>query len=465
MSKEKINIDNLFKESLKGHSAVPSENVWNQLDAQLQKEGLYKSFVARNKRWAAVLLIFLTAAGAFWLFNNLSNDDTVQPSELLPEMVASDAPQSPAEPKVMLSESISMSEENTVPQKPNTSFDVTEVSETAAATVKETPLSEPAVISEPVNDNPDIISPVAVVVDPVIEPEESLTTKNIHKELLDEFRMQQHYNGSWYSLAQNNLNNQKYYTNSVTSTGMKQISDLTPWETFSIKPSYLCVGLNAGPEYLFYGEDQQNSGFGFGLDLYYNKSGLVLRSGAHLARYGDQGIYNVNYQRVDSLGYMYTVESFTIDPANPDSVIFNMKIEGVYDSVYVSEQAFTDAYYSYLQIPLMAGYTVSSYGNFSFDITAGPVLNLLVRENNPNPTVPVGENIYMGEVDNTSQPWIRTNLQLRASVAMHYRFSPHLRLAVEPIYNYYLSPFISDQSQNSSIPYSLSGRVGLLYKF
>jgi hypothetical protein len=477
MTQEKMNIDKLFKDKLEGISGIPSEKVWEQVNTSLASQGMYQSFLARNKKWAALFVLLIISAGTLWFV--FDAPEAEKQTEIIPANTSEVNTDIQTEDIISI-ENISAQSNNIEPEQ-NINL---QAHEEAIDIIEDVQVTEP-MINEPVADVQEtdaepvqeeteveetIISTPAVAVTPEVTPAQEeiilpeTETKPQNREEFRAYHMQNSVN-PYFDLAYGYLDQQNLFTENKIQTGVVQISDLTPWKKFSQKPSYLCLGVSAGPEYIFYGTDNRNSGVAYGLDLYYNKSGLALRSGLHMARFGDQGQYDLNYQRVDSLGYMYTVESFTIDPNNPDSVIFNMKIEGVYDSVNVTEQRYTDAYYTYLQIPFMAGYTVAAYGNVSFDISAGPVVNFLVKENNPRPVIPEGDNIFMGEMENNSDPWIRTNIQLRATIAMHYRFSRRMRLMVEPVYNYYLNPVYTGSIEAENAPYSLGARIGLLYKF
>ncbi len=479
MNQEKINIDNLFKDKLKGFSGTPSDKVWSQVNASLAQQGLYNSFWTRSRKWVTVVVLLIFASGLLWLVSDLpervpkptntASLNILSQNDLLAEDInaqSGDMMQNdPSYEGLLVTED---SGNNLFGENDIAKADISVMGE--SVNNSEVNVVDLQITSDPVEEKREDYSVLAFSEKPEIElPLEVILEMASAKTSSQRFdfplyRMQMKEN-QWSSTAYNSLEEQHYYSDSKTETNITQISDLTPWHRFSQKPSYLCVGASAGPEYLFYSRDKRNSGMGYGIDFYYNKSGFILRSGLQIARYGDQGEYDLNYQRVDSLGYMYTVESFTIDPNNPDSVIFNLKIEGVYDSVNVSERRVTDAYYSYLQLPFMVGYTVAGIGNFSFDFTAGPVFNILIKENNPNPEVPVGNDIYMSEVKNNSDSWIRTNIQLRASMALHYRFSKNLRLSLEPTYNYYINPVFSGNINDVSSPYSLGARIGLMYKF
>lgn len=479
MSQEKINIDNLFKDKLKGFSETPSDKVWSQVNASLAQQGLYNSFWARSRKWATVVVLLIFASGLFWLVSdspervfkttNTASINTIPQNDLFAEDANAEdldvMQNDPSNEGFLVTED----SENILFEQDDIAKDDIPVMEESVNN-REVNIVDIQMISDPVEEKRDNTSVLAFSEKPEIQMpletilEESSAKTSSQRIEFPLYRMQMKEN-QWSSTAYNTLEEQHFFSNSNTETGITQISDLTPWHRFSQKPSYLCVGASAGPEYLFYSRDKRNSGMGYGIDFYYNKSGFILRSGLQMSRYGDQGEYELNYQRVDSLGYMYTVESFTFDPNNPDSVIFNLKIEGVYDSVNVSERRVTDAYYSYLQLPFMVGYTVAGIGNLSFDFTAGPVFNILIKENNPNPEVPVGNDIYMGEMVNNSDPWIKTNIQFRASMAMHYRFSKNFRLSLEPTYNYYMDPVYTDNINDVSSPYSLGARIGLMYKF
>jgi len=520
MNQENKNIDNLFKERLEGYSGVPSDKVWKQIETTLQQQGVFKGFIARNKKWAAVFLLLIVSAGAFLVWNissensnstskdivlvdkpatslntnAISTQKDIVKSQQLPEENAptrkidrlaetstqeeNSAPVdeiTPAEKKVIEivePSKVALSLEKVVivktsHQVENASLDdettasVTLGKENIQLSEKAAPLDEPA--------------PTKGEVMEVTAPKESVNainrTQAKENSGFNEVKRLNVFTAAMLNpqlvpdLLSYDLYEQYFFHNVKTETGIKQISDFTPWERMASKPSYLCVGISAGPEYVFYSKDKRNTAFNYGIDIYYNKSGFVARSGIFLSRYGDQGEYTLDYQRIDSLGYMYSVESFTVDPNNPDSVIFNMKIEGVYDSINITESKVTDAWYSYLQVPLLVGYTYSRFGNLTFDITAGPVFNLLVNQRTQRPEMPQGDNVYINDVQENTTPWLKTNWQLMASVSMHYRLSNRLRINVEPIYRYYVHPVYTGSTSADASPYSFGGKVGLLYKF
>lgn len=520
MNQENKNIDNLFKERLEGYSGIPSDKVWKQIETTLQQQGVFKGFIARNKKWAAVFILLIISAGAFLVWNissensnstsqnivlvdkpatplninTISTQDDILKSQRIPEENA------PSQKIVQLPETSKQVENSAaadeIADDGNKVIETAQLSE-AALPIEEAAISKTSILLE--NDYPEGETSASVkqvkeniqLVETTLPPNESAITDNklvvitapdvtinstniVQTKEYSSFNEVKRLNVFTASMLNPNLvpdllsydlYEQSFFYNIKTETGIKQISDFTPWERMTAKPSYLCVGISAGPEYVFYSKEKHNTAFNYGVDIYYNKSGFVARSGIFLSRYGDQGEYTLDYQRIDSLGYMYSVESFTVDPNNPDSVIFNMKIEGVYDSINITESKFTDAWYSYLQVPLLLGYTYSRSGNLTFDITAGPVFNLLVNQRTQRPEMPQGENVFISDVQENTTPWLKTNWQLMASVSIHYRLSNRLRIKVEPIYRYYVHPVYTGNTSADASPYSFGGKVGLLYKF
>jgi len=453
MNQEKMKIDNLFKTNLEGYSGVPSDKVWEQIESSLKKEGYFTRVFYRNLKWAALILLLISLSGVAWFV--LHAPEQSEYARSFPEKEPITVPDAP-----LAVPAATRAVTNNAPSSLAPSEAKNLILQSETKPVPEPLLLDkgtPATTGQPVQV--DIIPDASWVHSVALQAGEAPFQ-------LQPYRMQAGDRSYLRTFIDNRLlPEQNRFLNAATETGMVQYSDLSPWKKFSLKPSYFCIGVSGGPEYLFNKETVTNSGSGFGFDVYYNKNGFVLKSGVYIARYGDDANYLLNYHRVDSIGYMYAVESFTIDPVNPDSIIYNLKIEGVYDSVFVAEKRVTDAWYSYMQLPLMVGYTCYSSGNLSLDITAGPVLCLLINERRQNPGFPVGENIYRSEVEYTSASWIKTNLHLRASLAMHYRFSPRLRLSIEPNYSYYVNPVIAGSTENFSSPYAIGGRIGLLFKF
>ena len=477
MNQDKINIDNLFKERLEGYSGVPSDKVWKQIETTLQQQGVFQGFIARNKKWAAAFLLLIISAGALLVWS-----------------ISSEQISSPSKNIVVVEEPV-----NIIDSQNDNPISVDKLTESSRQSVKSSAVDDPIEISRQVNsiaadESKESITKViksTLLQEPALPLEETVLVKSESLKLVA--LEEKTYSGNIYQADENSglnesnrlnvftaamlnpnlvpdllnydLDEQDLFYNVKTETGIKQISDFTPWERMASKPSYLCLGVSAGPEYVFYSKDKRNTAFSYGVDLYYNKSGFVAKSGVFLARYGDQGEYTLDYQRIDSLGYMYSVESFTVDPNNPDSVIFNMKIEGVYDSINVIESKITDAWYSYLQVPVLFGYTYSRFGNLTMDITAGPVFNLLVNQRTQRPNLPQGDNVFINDVQDQTTPWLKTNWQLMASVSMQYRLSNHIRINVEPIYRYYVHPVYTGNTSTDASPYSFGGKVGLLYKF
>lgn len=175
----------------------------------------------------------------------------------------------------------------------------------------------------------------------------------------------------------------------------------------------------------------------------------------------DNGKFDVNFSSFDSIGYYNKVVSFSPDPQIPGRVIFNTVMEGVYDSVGHKVETKTVNRYTYLQIPLMAGYRIYADRLFTISLKAGPVFSVLLASDEP-PVTFYREGAILQSIDNQTPVRVSTNWQIAAALGAGMHISRCLTLQLEPTYRSYLRP-VYQHHRNS--PYSIGLKAGLLYRF
>ena len=204
---------------------------------------------------------------------------------------------------------------------------------------------------------------------------------------------------------------------------------------------------------------KQSRSAGFSLSTF--RGAWLLETGAEISLSDDNGRYVVNYNSYDSLGYYNKVVSFSPDPANPGTVVFQTKVEGVYDSIGHAYETNTKHRYTYLQIPLMAGYQLYANRLFSISIKAGPVFSMMIGSDEPSAQFS-NTAASLESIDNLTPSRVSANWQLAAAAGFGLHVSPRLTLLAEPVYKTYLRPVYQNQRTR---PQSFGIKAGLLYRF
>jgi hypothetical protein len=223
----------------------------------------------------------------------------------------------------------------------------------------------------------------------------------------------------------------------------------------------LIGGVYASRDIIYYGKGHHKQSRAAGLSLSTFKGPWEFETGVALNISDDNGKFDVNFSSFDSIGYYNKVVSFSPDPQIPGRVIFNTVMEGVYDSVGHKIEAQTVNRYSYLQIPLMAGYRIYADRLFTISLKAGPVFSVLLASDEP-PVTFSREGAILQSIDNQTPVRASTNWQIAAALGAGMHISRSLTLQFEPTYRSYLRPVYQ---HHRSSPYSIGLKAGLLYRF
>lgn len=220
-------------------------------------------------------------------------------------------------------------------------------------------------------------------------------------------------------------------------------------------------GVYASMDWIDYGSGDKKQSMAAGISLSTFKGPWLLETGLAYSLSEDNGRFMISYNSYDSIGYYNKVVSFTPDPENPGTVQFNTEVQGVYDSIDHELETKTNNRYSYLQIPLMAGYQLYAGRLFTIGLKAGPVFSVMLGSDEPVAAFEQ-EGTTLNSIDNLSPQRVSTNWQVAAGLGIGMHLSPRLTLLAEPTYKYYLRPVY--QNHNTK-PQSIGIKAGLLYRF
>ena len=225
----------------------------------------------------------------------------------------------------------------------------------------------------------------------------------------------------------------------------------------------LAFGIHFTPGIIIYQSKPNKYDYAFEISANYRFSKFILQSGIGVSLSGDNGGYEINYERYDSVGYYLNVVSFTVDPVNPDSIILTTKTENVYDSVehYTISQATNR--YTYLQIPLTLSYKIWDFKRISCYLKGGAIFSILLNKYEPEVNFSDSEAKII-TIENQTFSRINTNWQFVAGVSFNYRLNNKLILSVEPTYKQYINS-VYDKRFNSQAkrPYIIGLRTGLIF--
>jgi hypothetical protein len=201
-----------------------------------------------------------------------------------------------------------------------------------------------------------------------------------------------------------------------------------------------------------------------GLAVNYSRLNYLLQGGFELCYSYDLGDYMVHMETFDSTGYYNDIGSFTIDPENPDSIIFNTVPVAVWDSVAHQAHEQTQNQYTYLQFPFMIGYKTYERGLFSAYIKAGPSFSFLLNRKEPTFNY-YNPNATVQNIDNYTPTRMNTSIQILVSLLLQFQPTEKFGIMVEPTYRYYLRSVYEVQGSSLKNPYGIGIRGSIFYNF
>jgi hypothetical protein len=221
----------------------------------------------------------------------------------------------------------------------------------------------------------------------------------------------------------------------------------------------LIGGVYASIDMIDYGRGHKKQSRSAGISLSTFKGPWTIETGAAICLSDDNGRYMINYNSYDSLGFYNKVVSFSPQPNG--TIQFITEVEGVYDSIDHQLETNTTNRYTYLQIPLMAGYQLYSNRLLTISLKAGPVFSVMMDSYEPQANFS-REGTNLQSIENLSPSRLSANWQVAAGLGVGFYLSRRFTLLAEPTYKTYLRPVYQNQRTR---PQSFGIKAGLLYRF
>jgi hypothetical protein len=179
----------------------------------------------------------------------------------------------------------------------------------------------------------------------------------------------------------------------------------------------------------------------------------------------ERGTYLIDLRSYDSVGYYTRVESFAVNPDNPDNINYNTREVAVYDSVYTYTHTTPLFKYDYVNIPLTLGYRFLETEKITMSLNTGLILHLLAGKEVPENEMVYPESTVIRTSDITPER-VDWNLRWQIGIRLNYKLTPSLGLAAEPVFTKYLnSVYDTGKGYKNVKPYTMGIRVGVYYGF
>lgn len=231
--------------------------------------------------------------------------------------------------------------------------------------------------------------------------------------------------------------------------------------------SFFSVGAGIAPEMALYrsnGSTTRDYNYWLNTTAAWHFSKFSVRTGIGIGYTYDEGVYKVEYRSNDSVSYFKEVIGYYTDPANPSRIIYITKDRAIYDSVTHMADDRTRNRYTYIQIPLLLGYTILETPRFTLGFEAGPALSLLINEKKAQPIIEIPNGRLILLQDNTPSR-LSTNWQLWAKLTIGYQISRNWGLMINPYYKYYLTSPTQAGENGSRSTQAFGLDIGIQYLF
>ena len=203
----------------------------------------------------------------------------------------------------------------------------------------------------------------------------------------------------------------------------------------------------------------------YGINYQYNYSNWILQTGMSFSKFSDNLVSKVQFQKDQYNTFNYV-----------DSVIYNSQGEiiqyvthpvTINDSVIYQEIINVSKKYSFLNIPILAGYQWN-YGKFRLSLKSGFLCTIIISEKDEM-ILPVSQYIKVLEIEPSKTSINGIKWAAVVSAGFSYDITKRWGLSTEPILYYHFKPFYDNMDINSGYgnksPWLFGIKTGLFYKF
>ena len=433
---QKKNIDDLFRESISGYSAQPSDQVWQNIQNKYP--------VGSSRRWmiyALAALLLLLGGSAGWMYFSNSSGEAIETNTIVSiEPIISETDNGETD--------ISEGELSIVDEE----SDLTESTEShemgLVSEAKERSANQIAINEDPTTD----VSETEMII--------------IHDQFSDDvYSENQNYPSIYRDIAfMSPLGLQFENDTDLSIADPEEVKGL---ELFlkKKKNSHFYTGLSGMAGMMYYPSTKDQ--FTWSADLAFGLTAkrLYFETGIGYQEMKEQGIYSIEFRSYDSIGYYNEVQSFEVNPLNPDEIIYKTEEVSVYDSITHYTHATPTLKYSYINIPLMVGYKVYQQNKFTVGVETGVLFSIMIGKDDPNVAFDYPEYTHIKTINETPER-VETNFRWQIAVRLDYRFARSMSFAIKPVFSKYLnSVYDTSKGYPDVKPYSMGLQFGLYYGF
>ncbi|WP_298485263.1 hypothetical protein [uncultured Maribacter sp.] len=487
----KIKLDKLFQEKFKGFQELPDEKVWQSIEASLnEKEKKRRAIPLWWKLGGVAAIIAL----GFFLMNPFSNKQTI-PSSVVTETSNSNKDKNNAQEKennLILKEEI-----NTTTKIAETPSNTTSKEENGITTVSKNNILKNNGNS---NTNKHITNAFVnrkkptskdnLIAETKKEKEASsiIETKNINN-LAEVNTAKKDLNTSTNNrqetiiteeTKEDELASEEKETKKSIFEEIKEqeeekeaLANKTPTKRWSAGPNVAPVYFNAlgdgSPvDAMFVSNSKSGStNLSYGLSVAYevNKK-LSIRSGVHKVDYSyntNNVLFSSNFNsaisRINTISYNTSSSSLEVLSTDTNSTPRSSPKESfALDASAKSpaKEGSMSQQFGYIEVPLELNYTIldTKFGiNFIGGLSSLFLIDNSILLSSQDITT------ELGEANNINSVNFSTNI----GVGLNYKFSPKVKINVEPMFKYQLNTF--SNTQGTFNPYSIGVYSGLIFKF
>jgi len=426
------NIDKLFKTKIEGFQVEPSEKVWKNI------ESVYFSDKGITRKWyylgAAILLLLIGTGSYLYFHDNSGNKNSLTSEKSVSETYLENSKSiTEKEDNAAFNEKINQNNNNKIAIKSYkngveekhfiTNEIVTLDSEKAETNYKTSQLSKNTnkFLQDDSGALPQIFSIDPLMISNIQNPQIN-TIDPIKVTGMEEFLEKQR--------------KSHFYTGATIKAGMMYYPSTTDQFTWT-------------------------AGLAFGITLHK----IFFETGINYVDTKERGIYSIELKGRDSIGYFNQVESFEVDPAHPDQIIYNTKEVTVYDSV--DHYTHTTPYfkYQYVNLQFSIGYKFFNRPRFSASIRTGIILSIMVSKNIPEADH-IDTEYTIVRIQNNSPERADKNLIWQIGVRFNYKINSSVSLSAEPVFTKYINSIYNIEKNYPNVrPYTMGIQFGIYYGF
>lgn len=184
-----------------------------------------------------------------------------------------------------------------------------------------------------------------------------------------------------------------------------------------------------------------------------------VETGIGFSKYKDYGSVENSWMTNDSIIKIDTIWH------QLDSISYYELHDSTFYSTVAHSQTINHHYsYTYLQVPFFITKQIATFGKFSLDIKAGPLVGFMISKKETITGSMPPENVIVTSLDK-NYTRLDISWQLHLSPQIRWNISDKLSFEISPTAVFYLNNLYDNKNRPTSKPYGLSVYGGAIYKF